>query len=590
MGLFGKKKSKKVSPPAASTSYSPPEVTMSEVASPDDDLDIVKVPSVNSNGSDDSKKKSLLEEDPEAGVVGEPVFVKAKSYAKSLKEKSIVLTDDIMVRVTGCWAAVLAFWFSLSKVVQVALLGGAALGAVGVIALVAAGGRSPSMRAGINVAFVGNSYFYVNDLPRFVEKIAGGHVHQDSVIHNSASILQILMTGNGMWTKWATANAMKGGVRFETYRNTTEYLYDMGACSVPQLLTGHDQMVTIGNRLGSFINDGNNPCFQQDAYREYEESTDLKKSWDFVVLTDQSKAMAFDETRHDTLAAFNYTYGPLLKKERISPIIVQPHAFTSSGASSSGLSDLATFTALIMEGAQIYRKYINKRTGVWTKAHIAPVGNAFLAVYEESPDDIYPKLFLDDGIHPSAYGTFLYGCVIYATMTGYMPKYSRVVVDDMENSILFADARRLQASSSQAGFPTKDEAAVLYKIAKRVAVKGYKPKSLRGFKIDENAADFLKSSNDYAYGGNYNNGQQYAQNNNAYDQMYQNQNYQGNNNYDNYQNGNNGGNYGGNNAGDDANQQYEGGYEGNYGNNGNNNQAQQQYYYYQELADDDKEN
>jgi hypothetical protein len=573
-----------------------------------------------SDGSDNSKKKALLAgEDPEMGaeddeiVENQSIISKASSFIMSAfsvnnstiatnvsggdldsvhKELNEVdedknMAEKMMERSTICCASLLAFWYGLSKVVQVSLLAGAALGTVGVVAMVVFGGRAPAFPAHINVAFVGNSYFYVNDLPRFVENIGGGHITQDSVIHNSASILQIIMTGNGMYNKWATKKAMIGGVKFETNTGKTAYLYDMGACSVPQLLTGHDQMVTKQNGLGSFIDDGQNPCFQDDAYRQYEESFDLRAKgrggWDFVVITDQSKVMAVDETRQETLSAFNYTYGPLLKKHNISPIIVQPHAYSSSSANSTGLSDLATFTALIMEGAQIYKKYLGKRTGLFSSAHVAPVGNTFAAIYEESRYDLYPKLFMDDGIHPSAYGTFVYGCVIYATMTGYMPKYNRVVVDDMENSDIFATARRLQATSSVAGFPTKDEAAILYKIAKKVALRGYTPKMLRGFKIESDAADFLTENNDNAaaYQGDYQSYNQYASNSGGgyYNDYYQDQAYGGGygNNYQNNQQTNNGnyngaygGNYGGN---DDANAQQQ---------NGNqNNQEYEQYYYNQ---------
>ncbi|MGK3752374.1 MAG: hypothetical protein ACI8RD_004678 [Bacillariaceae sp.] len=573
-----------------------------------------------SDGSDNSKKKALLAgEDPEMGaeddeiVENQSIISKASSFIMSAfsvnnstiatnvsggdldsvhKELNEVdedknMAEKMMERSTICCASLLAFWYGLSKVVQVSLLAGAALGTVGVVAMVVFGGRAPAFPAHINVAFVGNSYFYVNDLPRFVENIGGGHITQDSVIHNSASILQIIMTGNGMYNKWATKKAMIGGVKFETNTGKTAYLYDMGACSVPQLLTGHDQMVTKQNGLGSFIDDGQNPCFQDDAYRQYEESFDLRAKgrggWDFVVITDQSKVMAVDETRQETLSAFNYTYGPLLKKHNISPIIVQPHAYSSSSANSTGLSDLATFTALIMEGAQIYKKYLGKRTGLFSSAHVAPVGNTFAAIYEESRYDLYPKLFMDDGIHPSAYGTFVYGCVIYATMTGYMPKYNRVVVDDMENSDIFATARRLQATSSVAGFPTKDEAAILYKIAKKVALRGYTPKMLRGFKIESDAADFLTENNDNAaaYQGDYQSYNQYASNSGGgyYNDYYQDQAYGGGygNNYQNNQQTNNGnynGAYGGNDGGnDDANAQQQ---------NGNqNNQEYEQYYYNQ---------
>ncbi len=426
-------------------------------------------------------------------------------------------------RLTATWATILALWFGLSKTTQVAIMAGAAVGTVGVIALVAAGGRAPAFPAHINVAFVGNSYFYVNDLPRVVEEMGGGHITQDSVIHTQANILQILMAGNGMYNKWATRSAMANGVAFETSEGNTAYLYDMGACSVPQLLTGVDETITAGNAMGSFIDDGENPCFQEDAYREYQAQKGLNHGWDYLVLSDMSKNMVFADTRELTLMAFNYTYAPLLKEKNISPIIVQPHAFATYESSGSELTDLVTFTEKIMDGAVIYKQYLNKRIGLFAQAHVAPVGNAFLAVYEESTD-VWSKLFLDDGIHPSAHGTFLYGCIIYATMTGYMPSYKRVVVDDMENSVIFSTARRLQASESQAGYPTKDEADFLYKIAKKVALRGYTPSSVSG----SGDASFLRSGgdnnqqyNDNSYNGNYNNGQDYVNDDqSAYSYMY----------------------------------------------------------------------
>ncbi len=484
MRLFGRKKAKKAAKVDPPPSEDPPNTT--EVASPDDEVVVENV--------------DLSEETP---------YVAHEDAGEEVS-KSAVLSD----RVTATWASVLALWFGLSKTTQVAVAAGAAVGAIGVIALVAAGGRAPAFPAHINVAFVGSSYIYVNDVPRVVEQMGGGlggHITQDSVIHNEANILQILMSGNGMYNKWATRSAMDRGVAFDTSDGTTAYLYDMGSCSVPQLLTGSDPTISYGNELGSFIDDGQNPCFQEDAYRQYQEQKGLDHSWDYLVISDLSKNMVFADTRELALMAFNYTYAPLLKQKNISPIIVQPHAFATYGSTGSELQDIVTFTEEIMEGAEIYKKYLNKRIGLFAHAHIAPVGNAFLTVYDESPSDIWPKLFLDDGVHPSAYGTFLYGCVIYATMTGHMPPYKRVVVDDMENSVVFATARRLQASSSQVGFPTKDEAKILYKIAKKVALRGYTPKMVGG----STDATYLRSSssnqqNDNIYDGDYSNGQDYV--------------------------------------------------------------------------------
>lgn len=572
MGLFGKKNSKKnlgsgsiasggsdYVAPEEDTAIGPVDIVETSQTSP-------AVKTTGSDGSDDSKKKALLADEETGSEDG----LAKPSSDKPMKEK-------IMEHLTVMWAAILGCC-GLPKILAMSLAAGAGIGVVTYLA--ATRGQAPLYPAHVNAAFVGNSYFYVNDLPRFVENIAaGGNLHQDSVIHNSASILEIIMTGNGMWSKWATKNAMIGGVKFETSQGKTEYLYDMGACSVPQLLTGSDETVSSGDQMGTFIDDGENPCFQEDGYLEYQQTV-KRGGWDFVVLIDQAKRMCFDETRHEALAAFNYTYGPILKKNKISPIIVQPHAALSASSNATGLSDLPTFTALIMEGAMIYKKYLNQRIGFFQGAHIAPVGNAYLAVYE-ADKSLYKKLFLGDGIHPSAYGTYLYGTVIYATMMGYMPRHKHVVVDDMETS-LFGTARRLQASE----FPSKEEAAILFKIAKKVALGGYKPKALRGFKPEVNADEFMEEEvSSASYQGDYN-VEVYSGYQN-YDQYY---NQDGGNNgyndyYVDYNNGyNNGGNNGyqqqggnGYNNGYNAAANYQaannyGGYnQAAYGNNGYNN-------------------
>jgi hypothetical protein len=159
--------------------------------------------------------------------------------------------------------------------------------------------------------------------------------------------------------------------------------------------------------------------------------------------------------------------------------------------------------------------------------------------------------------------------VIYATMMGYMPRFKDVVVDDMETT-LFGTARRLQASESSAGFPGKDEAAQLFKIAKKVALNGYTPKSIRGFKTEEDANEFIEDvssstyqGNDYTVSvysgqGNYN----YYQNGEYSGQYDGGNDYYGGQYGDNGYNGQYGGNYGANN-----NNGYNRQYGGNYGNN-----------------------
>ena len=323
-----------------------------------------------------------------------------------------------------------------------------------------------------SVAFIGNLNFVLNDLPRLMEVISEGAVTQDSCLHPKGNLLNILKTGNGMYAKWSTNMAMISNDD-DSYNN----IYDYGACSVPQLLLGQDNDISFRNQYGKYYDDGTNPCFEDQNYLYYEANTAsayASDPWEYVVMTDHAKRMAFDYSRQDALLALNYTYAPILNKVGTRPVIVQPHSFWSDSANMTGLTDLPTFTYLTMEGAQAYKDLLDEQLS--TKAKIAPVGNAFLAVYEYD-SNLYDSLFLSgDGTHPSPKGTLLYSLTIFATIYGSMPRRNAIIFDNMQN--LFANARRLQYYDTS-DFPTTSEAKTLYKLAKRVAVNGYKPSSLK---------------------------------------------------------------------------------------------------------------
>lgn len=385
------------------------------------------------------------------------------SYRQQLKEKYGKDPKALALYALGCCGA--------TATVKIAAYAAIAIGAA---ALLLSGGGGLGRKT--NVAFIGNSIFFVNDLPRLMEKVSGDHIHQDSCLHTSGSILNILKTGNGMYNKWQTQNAMINGVEWVSREdNTVTYLYDYGACSVPQLLTGQDNMLSYGNQYGHYIDDGSNPCLMENDYLDYQASFNYSKPWDYVVIVDQAKRMCFDDAREEALLAFNYTYGPLIDKLKATPVIVQPHAFWSYNVNMTGLVDVPTFTSMIIDGAQIYKDYMNtKLSGAFRSTKIAPVGTAFLAVWEED-EDLWNKLFLDDGIHPSGYGSYLYSMVIHATIYRAMPPKSRVVIKDTMD--LFSSSRRLYVNET--GVPSKQEARKLWKIARKVTLLGFTPKSLK---------------------------------------------------------------------------------------------------------------
>jgi len=316
-----------------------------------------------------------------------------------------------------------------------------------------------------NVAFIGNINFVLNDIPRLTQYISGNKITQDSCLHQKGSLLNILKTGNGMMGRWATSPAVMAN----------NGLYDYGACSVPQLLLGSDDSLIYRNQNGAFYDDGYNPCLNDEDYYYYEVSgkNGTTISWDYVVMTDQAKRMSFEYSRDPSLMALNYTYAPILNQGGGKPIIVQPHAFWSSNENMTGLTDVPTFTSMIYNGAQEYKSFLDSYLPSKQRARIAPVGNAFLAVYDDYPN-LYSSLFLSSGVQPSPVGSLLYSLTIYASIYKTMPPRSNVMMNDM--SQLFSTSRKVYSEDSST-LPTQQQAKILYKIARRVTLKGYKSKS-----------------------------------------------------------------------------------------------------------------
>jgi len=318
------------------------------------------------------------------------------------------------------------------------------------------------------VGFVGNSYAAVNDIPRLMESISDGRISQLSCLHPKGSISSILETGNGMYQRWNTDNSRIEG----------SYRHDFGVCTVNQLFYGQDENLMTQNKNGAYYDDGKNPCFQDDSYRSFlEKSLSNETQWDYVVLVDQSKRMSFQEYREEALWALEYNYANMFKETGATPIILDTHAFWSENTNMTGLNDVSTFASLIYEGA---RQYQEKLAGFLPKSQapkIAPVGLAFLAVYEDD-QEMWNKLTAYDDIHASVYGSFLSACVLHATITGKAP--AKTTTDDVES--LFEHSRLLKGAAN--GYPDPVDAMYLWKIAQKVAVKHKMPETLEIFEYD----------------------------------------------------------------------------------------------------------
>jgi len=347
----------------------------------------------------------------------------------------------------------------------------------------------------VRIAFIGNSFQFVNDFPRFLPRLASKRIEQDSVLHGSLSLVTLLQKGNGMRTRWQTDNAWDESLG----------LYDYGACTIPQLLVGHDEALANYNEY--YINDGLNPCFawhhngaaydddfvdddsvtddsnnnaddDSDIYLQYTLATKSipNKTWDYVVLNDQSVRPAIPSKRSITARVLNSTYIPLFLESQATPILIATYGYWRDNLNVTalyGIQDVPHFTAKLYWGYKVYATTLEI-----VQARIAPVGIAFLVVWEEN-FQLWERFFGKDQYHPSPIGTYLMGCVVHATIFGQLPEPPMTA----DTSYYFETARSMQLSGSsselESFYPTEEEALYLRWIAKRVVFDKYRPSSFR---------------------------------------------------------------------------------------------------------------
>lgn len=389
----------------------------------------------------------------------------------------------------------------------------------------------------VSVAFIGNSYLFVNDVPRVMESISKGKISQQSVINTAAGLGSLLKQGNGMYELWGESpNALDYWRTFD-FKALMESadididedyeLRDFGYCTVPQLLDGFDNYLSYRNQNGVYFDVGTNPCFEDEYYLMImqEKSYGDPMYFDYVVLNDQTRRMADEEGREDSLDALVQAYAALLKTSRAVPILVDTHAFGNefqefednenanyynddysdaedvqnyeeyagdvenyaeyyqnaaaanmnnrTGYNANWFNDeIAQFTAAIYEGLYQYRDALAQNLPERQAPHIAKIGLAYLAIYEDDLN-MYAKLFAEDGIHSSQHGTYLFACILYCTIYGHLPTS---VHDDFDVRAVFFRSRALFGDNTVT--PTHQEAKYLRMWARKVQVEGYVPRSM----------------------------------------------------------------------------------------------------------------
>jgi hypothetical protein len=226
------------------------------------------------------------------------------------------------------------------------------------------------------------------------------------------------------------------------------------------------------------FNDGTNPCLRNPLYYKYLVSkvySDNKNhKWDYILINDSTHSPARAESRQQMLEILQETYVPWFIQTGATPVFLATYAYERPHRHI--LENIPEFTSLTMAGYQAYVDMLSEQLPALQQPRIAPVGLAFLMVWEENRS-LWERLFHVDQIHCSPLGTYLQGLVVHHTIFGIMPQSTIAVQDDMP--LLWHLARFFQPVEEQPNpFPTKEEAAYLYQIAVRVTIDKEVPRSV----------------------------------------------------------------------------------------------------------------
>lgn len=295
-----------------------------------------------------------------------------------------------------------------------------------------------------------------------------------------------------MWPQFMTGNAV-----INQRPGHHEAIYDFGACTPKQLMTGVDPRLNDpGYAQPTEVNATNfNPCRQDPYYLKWSQSwfKENTPNWDVVVINDNTQSPATFQSRARSMAFLNEFWLPILKRTGATPVFLWTHAYRQDSMScapsrnmtGSGLEDIANFTSLTYSGLKSYVNILTPNLPESQTPRIAPVGLAFLVVYEEDPE-LWKLLFHCDELHASPSGSFLQACIVHYTLFGEMPDRDHVVRQHM--SSLWKTARMMQhAWEPPNPFPTTKQAEYLYHVAERIMVHGHVPSSFIDYKNGEAA-------------------------------------------------------------------------------------------------------
>merc|ERR1719356_2253244 len=148
-------------------------------------------------------------------------------------------------------------------------------------------------------------------------------------------------------------------------------------------------------------------------------------AWNFVVLQDQSHVPSlccytspkYIDPDFDASAKALVQLDAAVKAAGAVTVLYQTWGRRDSLTRKPYFSSFAAMNEAVQQG---YEHYASLITTSDRKPIIAPVGKAFRLIHDEDYNMFY-QLYDPDATHPSALGTYLAACVIYASVTGTSP-------------------------------------------------------------------------------------------------------------------------------------------------------------------------
>lgn len=105
--------------------------------------------------------------------------------------------------------------------------------------------------------------------------------------------------------------------------------------------------------------------------------------WDYIVINDNTKWPAIQAKKETSLGVLKNTWVPWLTEVGATPILYATHGYITEVVNVTGLGTVAEFTSDVFEGYRQYAELLAANLPEEQQPRIAPVGLAFLVVYEE---------------------------------------------------------------------------------------------------------------------------------------------------------------------------------------------------------------